>query len=187
MSKKKNIKKNIKKNKNTTLTEKIKALPPYLLVLGAVCIVMAIVTAVVSIVVANRDPIVEFIPPSFEADAVVGAPEDVPENAGYTKIYREGMTFSAYLCGGVTQENGEAVVYFTSPEDNEAWIKLRICDEDGNILGESGLLRPGEYVRSVTLTEPVAAGTPLKMKLMAYEPDTYFSLGSVTITTAMMN
>lgn len=176
--KKRNIKDNSKPKEN---------LPPYLIVMGAVCVILAVITIIVSVVMANREPNVEFIPPAFEADAVVGAPEDVPEDSGYTKIYRDGMTFSAYVCGGVTQKNGEAVVYFTSPEDNEAWIKLRICDEKGNILGESGLLRPGEYVRSVTLTKSVAAGTPLKMKIMAYEPDTYFSLGSVTITTEMMN
>ncbi len=169
-----------KKNKAQFLKE----LPIYIWIMGAVCILLAIVTVVVTAVMAQRKPEVQFIPPAFEAQAVSGMPE-VPENSGYHKIYQEPMPFSAYVCGAVTQENGQAVVYFTNPEDNKVWLKMRITDENGNILGESGLLKPGEYVRSVALTGKVQMGTVIKLKIMSYEIDTYNSAGSVSIKTVM--
>ncbi len=162
----------------------LKELPIYIWLMSSVCILLAIVAIVVTVVMAQREPEVEFIPPAFEAEAVVGVPE-VPEEYAYKEIYQAPMPFSASLCGAVFNEDGRAVVYFTNPESNEVWLKLRICDESGNILGESGLLKPGEYIRSVPLSVEVAAGTALRMRIMGYEPDTYMSAGSVSINTVM--
>ena len=159
-------------------------LPTYLLVLGAVCIIMIIITIISHIVTANREPRVEFIPPEFENAAVVGMPE-VPEELDYKKLTQEGMTYAAYVCGLVKLENGEAVVYFANPAENETWIKLRISDENGDVLGETGLLRPGEYIRAVPLDREVAPGTPVKLRIMGYEPETYLSEGSVNVNTVV--
>ena len=180
MSSKKKKKTNVRYNVN----QQKQTLPPYLLVLGAVCGIMIIVTIISAIVMANREPKVEFIPPEFESAASVGVPE-VPEELDYKELTREGMTYTAYICGLVRLENGEAVVYFTNPAKNETWIKLRISDEDGNVLGETGLLRPGEYIRAVPLDREVAPGTAVKLRIMGYEPDTYLSEGSVNVNTVV--
>ena len=65
------------------------------------------------------------------------------------------------------------------------WLKLRVLDEGGGVLGESGLVRPGEYVKDVTLAEKLPAGTKIKLKIMGYEPETYRSAGSATLNTAV--
>lgn len=156
-------------------------LPPYLTAAILLCAVLAL-AVIVSAIYTNRNPVVEFIPPAFEPNAETGIPQ-VSDALGYAEIYREGMTFSAWICGRIYQENGHAVLYFTNPDSNNAWLKLRIMDEKGKILGESGLIRPGEYVRSVRLTKTVAAGTAVKIKLMSYEPETYYSLGAVSVKT----
>ena len=161
-------------------------LPPYLLAAIAACAVMAIAVAISSIVVANRPPKIEFIPPAFEENAEIGTPVMADER-GYSELYKEGMTFSAYMCGEIYQENSQVVVYFTNTESNNAWLKLRIMDEQGNILGESGLLKPGEYVRAVSLSEQVAAGTQIRIKIMGYEPETYNSIGSVLVKTELLS
>ena len=172
------------KNKRTTAKKSKTNLPPYLLALGAVCAVLIIAVVVSAIVAANREPKVEFIPPEFEAAAVAGVPE-VPDNMGYAEIFKDGMTFSAWLCGAAAQENGEAVVYFTNPAENTEWLKLRIYSEDNTLLGETGLLKPGEYIRSVPLDGTVSSGSNIKMRIMGYEPDTYLSAGSVTMNTVI--
>lgn len=159
-------------------------LPPYLLIVGAVCVVMIIVTIVVTAVMANREPRVEFIPPEFEASAVTGTPE-VPDGRGYDRIYKTGMTFSVYICGMVAQTDGAAEVYFTNPEDNDVWLKLRITDSAGNVVGETGLIKPGEYVKSVPLSREFEANESLNVKIMGYEPETYFSKGSVTVSAVI--
>ena len=180
MSKGKKKKRNIKPKQ-----KEAEKLPPYLLAAIAACAVMVVVVIISFIVVENRPPKVEFIPPEFEANAVVGTP-DVPEELGYNELYKDGMTYKAGLCGEVLWENGEAVVYFTNPESNAAWLKVRITDTDGNILGESGIIKPGEYVRSVTLTKEIAADTEVKIKIMGYEAETYNSVGSVSVKTVIV-
>lgn len=124
----------------------------------------------------------EFVPPDFESAAVAGSPE-VPENLGYSAPYQDGMAYSFAVCGNVLMEGKQALVYFTNPAGNDTWTKLRVCDENGNILGETGLLKPGEYVQYVTLNKELSPGTAIKLKIMGYEPDTYASAGSVVLNT----
>ena len=70
-------------------------------------------------------------------------------------------------------------------EWNLGHISVEILTANGTLLGETGLIRPGEYVKSVSLTSEVEDGTAIKLKIMAYEPDTYYSAGSVTLNTIL--
>lgn len=126
----------------------------------------------------------EFVPPAFDSAAVTGTPE-VDEALGYTELYQDGMAYRVSVCGVVTMDGKDAVVYFTNAESNEKYLKLRVLDAVGNILGESGLLKPGEYVKSVELTEKLAAGTKIKLKIMGYEPEDYSSAGSVSLNVTV--
>lgn len=122
----------------------------------------------------------EFVPPDFEPDAVVGVPE-VAESFGYSELYKEGMAYRVSICGVPSVEGQNLTVYFTNTEGNEQYLKLRVFDESGNVLGETGLLRPGEYVKDVKLTKEISDGTKIRLKVMGYEPESYESAGSVTL------
>ncbi len=78
-----------------------------------------------------------------------------------------------------------ADVYFTSIANNAVWLKLRITDETGNIFGETGLLKTDEYIKSIKFDTVPAAGTKIKLKIMAYEPETYYIAGAVTLNTTV--
>ncbi len=120
-----------------------------------------------------------FSPPPFESAAQSGTPEVT--NTSWTKIYQDGMSFSAHVCGEATFKEGSADLFFTNDAENNVWLKLRITDENGNVLGETGLLKPNEYVKSVALNTIPAVGTKIRLKMMAYEPETYYSAGSVSV------
>ena len=60
-----------------------------------------------------------------------------------------------------------------------------MLDENGNTLGETGLIKPGEYVQSVELDRVPKVGTPIVLKIMAYQPDTYYSEGAVSLNTTI--
>jgi hypothetical protein len=68
--------------------------------------------------------------------------------------------------------------------DNQVWVKVKVIDADGNRLGETGLLRPGEYVESVQLSTDATSGL-VTLHIMGYEPDTYYSAGSVDFETTL--
>ena len=123
----------------------------------------------------------EFTPP-FEESAVSGIP-DVPEELGWQEL--DAQAFQVGVCGAVLLEGNRADIWLTNPESNTIWLKLRILDEDGEILGETGLIRPGEYVQSVTFDTVPAPGATISMKVMAYEPETYHSGGAVTLNTVV--
>ena len=145
---------------------------------------IALAVMAAALVFGRKHKTAEFAPPPFDATAVAGVPE-VPENLGYISPYRDGMGYRFSVCGNVVLEGSNAAVYLTNPAENEVWLKLRVWDEKGNILGETGLIRPGEYVKDVALTENLTAGTKIKLKIMGYEPETYFSAGSATLNTAI--
>ena len=150
------------------------------------CGVLAIALAfmAVALFLGGKQDTAEFTPPPFEPAAMAGVPE-VPESLGYISPYQEGMGYRFSVCGNVVMEGSNAAVYLTNPEENDVWLKLRVLDENDNILGETGLIRPGEYVKDVALTENLTAGTKIKLKIMSYELETYFSAGSATLNTTI--
>ncbi|MDO4331248.1 MAG: hypothetical protein Q4C58_00990 [Eubacteriales bacterium] len=155
-----------------------------LIIAAIVCVIsLAVMTAVLVRCNKNSRNSV-FTPPPFESEAVSGTP-DVPDELGWSEIYQEGMGFKAYVCGNVIADGDTAEVYFTNSEDYDVWLKLRILNEKGAVIGESGLLKPGEYVKSVPITSDIADGEPVRLKIMAYEPETYHSAGAVTLNTTI--
>lgn len=148
----------------------------------SIALAVAVVVMIVALAIPKSAPQGEFVKPNFDIAAVQGMPE-VPDNLGYSSPYQEGMAYRFSVCGNVTLEGKNATVYFTNAEGNEVYLKLRVLDEDGNILGESGLIKPGEYVKCVELSKTLAVGTKIKLKIMSYEPDTYLSAGPATLNT----
>lgn len=152
-------------------------------VLAAVCLLcLAVMT--IALICTGTSSQKEFTPPPFEKTAVSGTPE-VPEELGWQEL--DAQAFQVGVCGAVVLEGSQADVWLTNPESNTVWLKLRIMDADGVILGETGLIRPGEYVQSVTFDTVPAPGTAISMKVMAYEPETYHSAGTVTLNTTIQS
>ena len=147
------------------------------------CVLCA--AALVFLLVALFRPAQEkavFVPPAFDTAATAGTP-DVPESLGYSLLSRDDMAYAVGLCGRIVANGDMADVYFTNPAGNSVWLKLRLYDPSGTVLAETGLLRPGEYRQSVLLNRPVESGEAVVLKVMSYEPDTYHSMGSVTLNT----
>ena len=119
-----------------------------------------------------------FVPPPFDQTAKAGVP-DVPEQMGYSQL--DASVFQASLCGSPVMQDGQVYVYLTNPETNVVWLKVRIMDEAGDMLGESGLIKPGEYVETVALNQEQDDTDRVQLKLMSYEPDTYRSAGAVSL------
>ncbi len=123
-----------------------------------------------------------FTPPPFEVNAVYGIP-DVPEGLGWGEV--DTQVYKASVCGVIILDENTADVWFTNPENNSVWLKLRVLDSKGSILGETGLIKPGEFVQTITFIEKPKIGDTIGLKLMAYEPETYHSIGSATLTTTV--
>ena len=152
-----------------------------LVLLAALCLVCLIV--MVLALTLGRKTVVNFEPPPFDSAALAGTPSNV-ENESYGPLDATAYSFS--VCGRPTVEDGAALLWLTNPKSNEVWLKARILDTAGNILGESGLLRPGEYVQAVALTTPPTEDKEATLLIMSYEPTTYHSMGNVTLHTTLV-
>lgn len=134
----------------------------------------------------------KFTPPPFESSAVAvedELKETVDMNAlGWTVVEREGMNYRAYICGRVVlNRQNEADLWFYSPADNNALLKLRIYDSQEKVIAETGLIKPGEYLQTVEFNRALADDEAISMKIMAYVPETYASAGAVSLNTVVMN
>ena len=108
---------------------------------------------------------------------------DVPEELGWQELTprhsRWGYAGLSYwkaarpTCGSPTRKE------ITFGSSCGFWMKM------GMFWVETGLIRPGEYVQSVTFDTAPAPGTAISMKVMAYEPETYHSGGAVTLNTVV--
>ena len=124
----------------------------------------------------------EFTPPPFDTAAVIGSPA-VPDDLGWQEL--DAKVYKVGVCGKFIPKGNTADVWLTNPVSNTVWLKVRVLDEKGNALGETGLVRPGEYVQSVALDNVPKVGTPIVLKIMAYQPDTYYSEGAVSLNTTI--
>lgn len=120
-----------------------------------------------------------FIPPSFESASAKGIPSP-PEEVKYTEISLDTYKFSL-SSRLLADENNDVDLFLTNPETNHVWLKARITDNNGHLLGETGILRPGEYVQSLHLAD-IKENTNIYLKIMGYEPETFYSLGSAETT-----
>ena len=152
--------------------------------LSIIAIISFIVMAA-SIICCCKTKKVEFIKPEFDNNAIIGEIEitEELEKLGYTEFYQDGMTYKFSLCGNITVENKKATVYFTNNKENEVWLKIRILNEVGNILGESGIIKPGEYVKHIDINDTVKSGDKITLKIMGYVPEKYTSAGTVSVNT----
>ncbi len=153
------------------------------LILAGICLIMAIATGIILAVTGNpsgEQP--DFVPPEFDKNAVAGTPS-VPENLGWYEVYKTGMSFKASVCGEIKIKNNTTRIYFTSPSENALWLKLRVLNKKGEILGETGLIKPGEYIPEITFEKLPKNGEKLVLKIMSYQPETYYSGGSISLTT----
>lgn len=159
---------------------KIKQSRP-LIVAAAVC-VLALLGMALALASGEQASPAAFTPPPFDERARSGTPE-VPESLGWAEL--DAQAFKASVCSVLAPVGNTVDVYLTNPGSSTVWLKLRVLDAAGNILGETGLIKPGEYVQSVTLTTIPGAGAAITLKLMAYQPDTYYSEGAVSLSTTI--
>jgi hypothetical protein len=122
-----------------------------------------------------------YSPPPYEPEAITGVPEP-PENFRYSKIDVMGSFIFGIAGTTYQQEDGSLKIFFANPEENEAYLLCEVISADGVALYKSGLLRPGEYVERLRpLIGLKNEAIRIEIYIYALEPDTFYSVGMVTL------
>ncbi|MCI7345780.1 MAG: hypothetical protein MSH38_05575, partial [Eubacterium sp.] len=76
---------------------------------SAVCIAAVIGMILSLVLTGGKSEQKEFVPPEFEPSAQEGVPTVADKS--WTQIYKDGMSFSAHVCGKVIIENDSAELF----------------------------------------------------------------------------
>lgn len=152
-----------------------------ILIPAIICVVSVLIMLLSVMLVKSEET--AFLP-DFEENAVSGEP-DSDVVADYADITQDGMAYSVFMCEKIHVFANNADVYFTNIKENTVFLKLRLLSSDGTVLGESGIIRPGEYVKSISVSSLPIDGEQITLKILAYEPDSYYSAGSVSFNTVV--
>ena len=165
-------------------SKKMKKSNLIILILSLFCICS--VTLMIIGLCVNKTEKAKFAPPQFDTTAKIGIPsKDETERFGWAEISQDGMPYKTAVCGNICIDNGDAFIYLTNYSENSTWLKLRIYDSEGKIVAETGLVKPGEYIEKIHFVRVMQDAEKIKLKIMAYEPETYYSAGSVVLNTAV--
>lgn len=150
-----------------------------ILVIGAaILFLLCVITIIVAVSRPSADS--SFTPPPFEENAVAGTPEGIDENLLYRAL-EISNGFKVSICGNpIVNDSGDADIYFTADKENTVFVRLLVLTEDGEQIGTTGILKPNEYVKSVRIEKEIQTDTPVILKILSYEPDTYYSMGSAS-------
>ena len=146
-------------------------------VVGALLVVAIITT--VAVFFATRQKTVDlFVPPDVDIHATQGVPDQIDEISAYQKVLMsEEFQFSMCLCP--EYKNGNVALYYTSYETNTVNSLVKLYDEEGNLVGKSGLIRPGHYIKSISVSD-LPENAVISAKILSYEPETYYSMGTAS-------
>ena len=124
----------------------------------------------------------KYEPPKFEVNAVAGTP--TPEKNYLYGELESGFGYKVSLASNLYQQEDRTLkIYLTNPSTNKVNLmcEVRSVDDD-ELLYESGLLHPGEYVESL---DPKGDFDNIKYDvnviIYAFEPESYQSAGSTTL------
>lgn len=120
-----------------------------------------------------------FNPISMDLSEIEGEPTGIDNDCSYN-VAKISNSVSIGLCGTPILKENKILLYATSVETNDFWLRVRLLDEsETNILGETNIIEPGYYVDKIDLNNKVKEDDMIVVKFMRYEKNTYYSLGEV--------
>lgn len=171
-------------------------------IVNIVIVILIIVVVALAIFVAFRKGFVKQEKPDFDPNAV--ATSDVKDLPDLAEMEQSSdfvvRALQAPLCDYNT---GKALLYFTLPENDKVYAKCEIYVSetalskdvtvntkrfesstkntiytDYVLIGESGLIRPGETLESIPLDYIPQKTTDVVVRYVSYVKDTYLSRGN---------
>ena len=149
------------------------------LVIILLTILIILISIIIVLLVSIKDK-ETFKIPDFDKEISV-----IPDSLNYEKSVLNILNgYSVYISPNPKMvDDNYLKIDFVSVKTNSVYVKVRIFDKMGNVIGETGLLKPGDYLEKVKLNKNLEVNDGLTYKIMGYDKDTYISAGSVSLST----
>lgn len=142
--------------------------------------ILIILISIIIFLLININSKKQFKKPEF-ANAATSIPDKLEYKAKAIKI-SEGYSLYIDPIPKLVQ-NDNLSINLVSLEENKIWIKVRILNAKEEIIGETGLIKPGEYLEKVQINQQLSKNDQITYKIMGYEKDTYRSAGTISLNT----
>lgn len=150
-----------------------------IIVLVAITVIIVIFTIVVGIKISSKE---EFLKPKFDINSKPISNSKIEEKLQYAEINVE-EGYIVGICNNlVLDKENKVLMYFSSLNNNSVYLKLRIYDKKGNILEETGLIKPGYQIEKIRM-DNLKEDKDVIIKIMSYDPETYYSKGTISLNT----
>ena len=148
-----------------------------IIILSFVLLILIIIIILLSINIKNKST---FVKPEFDINILTEIPESIDYKDSTLNISEN---YDVYINGLPKVEDDNLVIDFISLKENNVWIKIRVLDETEKVIAESGLVKPGEYLRSINLSKQKQKNDKIIYMIIGYEIDTYLSAGTIKLNT----
>lgn len=144
---------------------------------GAITASLALLILVASIMLYNYKK--SYKPPAFEVSAVQGEPQVDPEHGYSTMALSD--AFRVTMCGAPPGTANSLDLYLTNEKTNKFYLLFQVYSA-GELVAQTGLVKPGEYVKTIELMKPLQPGdNEIDIKAMALLYDSYYSGGTLNL------
>lgn len=143
-------------------------------------IILIILVSIIIFLLININSKKQFKKPEFDKNATT-----IPEKLEYKeKAIKISEGYSLYIepIPQLDQKNN-LILNLVSLKENKIWIKVRILNAKEEIIGETGLIKPGEYVKKIQLNQSLQKDDKITYKIMGYEKEKYTSAGTISLNT----
>lgn len=89
------------------------------------------------------------------------------------------------ICGQPNYQDGKIAVGFTNCTENSVWMQLCILNKKRELLYQTGLIRPGEWIKEIDVGDSVKNNQEVILQICGYEPESYYSVGEVCLETIL--
>lgn len=82
-------------------------------------------------------------------------------------------------------EDNKIKIDLTNLEDNNIWMRAEIYDEKDKLIARTGVLKQNQYIDYIKPIKSFKKGK-VTIKIIAYTPEIFNSMGSITLNTEIM-
>ena len=118
----------------------------------------------------------------FDKNAIVGEPS--PDKEYYYSSLTSPTGYYVSLASNLYRQDDDSLMLFlTNPSINDVYFMCKIENTKGEVLYQSNVIKPGEYIDKLKAYKKIEEDKEIDIKIyiIAYEKDTYYSAGEVVL------
>ena len=139
------------------------------------------ISSLVFLYVAWQRPGETLVLPEFESS--VEKLDDMGDVEGYSLFDDPNIPFKCGLVAKPETSDEGINLYFANDTANDVWLLVKVSNSKGWVAGETGLIKPGEYVKEIK--GDFEKGENIKIQVFSYKPELYYSSGTFVLNTVV--